>query len=331
MHSDPHMKWLRRAKSTSVSGRDNSITPGAVAVMVSLLLTPVIATAGEQPAEQRQQSSARTVVVSGRVGHIHSARLFALDETSVTSKNRLVVVPNINALPALGSLVVVGGVLRSIDQAGVAPDERGDASVDQETVVIAARSVVIGDGSDLIRRGPEGPSLSSLVAPRLAASITGRLAAQPGPAVVNRASETTVRATTLANMIDEIAGQDVRVMSARVVGMINPQVFLIEPAATFPPAARFQMPLGTRDRIAVLLARNTALRADPSTLVGSNVNVVGVARTPLGLRVSREVPWPRELTDEYMERLEVRAAVLATSVLSTDGIELTSAGTASQR
>ena len=320
------MNWLRRAKPTSVSGRDHSFTPGAIALAVSLLLTPVMSTAGEQSAEPRQQSGARTVVVSGRVRHVHGARLFALGDPSGTDKNRLVVVPNIDALPALGSVVVVGGVLRSIDQAGVAADERGDAAVDQDTVVIAARSVVIEDGSDLMLRGPEGSSVASLVAPRLAAPLAGRLAAQPGPGVVNGASaRTTLRPTALANHIDQIAGQDVRVLGARVVGVLSPQVFLIE------PASRFQMSLGARDRIAVLLAGNAALRVDSPTLVGSNIDVVGVARTPLGLRVSREVAWPRELSDEYMERLEVRAAVLATSVLSPEGVELTSSGTAGQR
>ena len=295
-------------------------------MVVSLLLTPVMSTAGEQSAEPRQQSDARTVVVSGRVGTSTAHGCLRWMIQSGTYRNRLVVVPNIDALPALGSVVVVGGVLRSIDQAGVAADERGDAAVDRETVVIAARSVVIEDGSDLIRARNRG-----LVTRRPGRATPGRtrgrrLAAQPGPAVVNRASaETTLRPTALANLIDEIAGQDVRVMNARVVGVISPQVFLIE------PASRFQMTLGTRDRIAVLLAGNAALRVDSPTLVGSNINVVGVARTPLGLRVSREVAWPRELTNEYMERLEVRAAVLATSVLSPDGVELTSAGTAGQR
>src|SRR5688572_33141708 len=116
MHRVPLMNWLRRARPTSVSGRDPSFIPGAVALVMSLLLTPVMSTAGEQSAELRQQSDARTVVVSGRVQHVHGARLFALGDTSGTYMNRLVVVPNIDALPALGSVVVVGGVLRSIDQ-----------------------------------------------------------------------------------------------------------------------------------------------------------------------------------------------------------------------
>jgi hypothetical protein len=248
--------------------------------------------------------------------------VFALEDPSGTRANRIVVVPNINALPAVGAVVVVGGVLRPIEQAGVAADERGDAALAEDTVVIAARSVVVEDGRDLIQGGgfSVGPPLASLVPPGRTAPVAARMAAQPGSAVGSSGSaETRIRPMTLANGIDEIAGQDVRVLSARVVGVISPQVFLIEPASSY------QMTLGYRDRIAVLLAGTTALRVDAPTLVGSTVSVAGVARTPLGLRVGREVPWPRELTDAYMDRLDVRAAVLATSVQSPEGVELTSA------
>jgi hypothetical protein len=48
-----------------------------------------------------------------------------------------------------------------------------------------------------------------------------------------------------------------------------------------------------------------------------------VARTLLGLQVTREVSWPEGLTPEAVQRLEVRAAVLATSVQTAEGIELT--------
>ena len=312
MHTEPHTIWLPRAEHVR----------RAIAVTVSLLLTPVISTAEQQPAESHRQSGVRTIVVSGRVGHVHGSRVFALEDPSGAQANRIVVVPNINALPAVGSVVVVGGVLRPIEQAGVATDERGDAAFAEDTVVIAARSVVGEDGRDLIQGGGfnVGPPLASLVPPGRTSPVAARLAAQPGPAIGSSGSaETRIRPTALANVIDEIAGQDVRVLSARVVGVISPQVFLIEPASSY------QMMLGTRDRIAVLLAGNNTLRVDAPTLVGANVSIAGVARTPLGLRVSREVPWPRELTNEYMHRLEIRAAVLATSVQSPEGVELTSA------
>jgi hypothetical protein len=57
--------------------------------------------------------------------------------------------------------------------------------------------------------------------------------------------------------------------------------------------------------------------------VASTVKVVGVARTLLGAKVSAEVPWPAKLDRDLVGRLEVRAAVLATSVQTAEGTELT--------
>jgi hypothetical protein len=58
--------------------------------------------------------------------------------------------------------------------------------------------------------------------------------------------------------------------------------------------------------------------------VASTVTVEGVARTVLGMQVSAEVPWPARLDRETIERLEIKAAILATSVHTADGVELTS-------
>lgn len=66
-----------------------------------------------------------------------------------------------------------------------------------------------------------------------------------------------------------------------------------------------------------------ALRVDHRALVGANVRVRGVARSLLGIQMTAEVPWPPELAPEVVKRLEIRAAVLATSVQTPDGIELT--------
>jgi hypothetical protein len=38
--------------------------------------------------------------------------------------------------------------------------------------------------------------------------------------------------------------------------------------------------------------------------------------------VSREVPWPPELSPELVKRLEIRAVVLAESVETPDGVNL---------
>jgi hypothetical protein len=43
------------------------------------------------------------------------------------------------------------------------------------------------------------------------------------------------------------------------------------------------------------------------------------------MQVSREVPWPKELSPEAVERLEIHAAVLASSVRTAEGVELTGA------
>jgi hypothetical protein len=237
-----------------------------------------------------------------------------LADPSGGAAQRLVLVPRDDAMPTDGSIVVVGGVLRPFDQAGVSSDVRASANVNDETVLVA-RSVMVENGADLVR--PTGVTSSiARVVPRGGVSLAQ---AAPQTARAISVAETAVRPTTLANLIDELAGQRVRVRSARVVGVISPQVFLIEPATSF------QMMMGTRDRIAVLLSGPGQLRVDPATLVGSTVMIAGVARTPLGLSVSREVPWPRELTRDYMRRLEIRAALLATSVQSPDGVELTTA------
>jgi hypothetical protein len=237
-----------------------------------------------------------------------------LADPSGGSARRLVLVPRDDAMPTDGSIVVVGGVLRPFDQAGVSPDVRTSANVDDETVLVA-RSVMIENGNDLVRAGGVTSSIARL-SPRAGVSLA-QAASQPARAI--SIAETSVRPTMLANLIDELAGQRVRVRSARVVGVISPQVFLIEPTTSF------QMMMGTRDRVAVLLSGPGQLRVDAATLVGATVMISGVARTPLGLSVSREVPWPRELTRDYMRRLEIRAALLATSVQSPDGVELTTA------
>jgi hypothetical protein len=66
-----------------------------------------------------------------------------------------------------------------------------------------------------------------------------------------------------------------------------------------------------------------ALRVPAAAIVTSTVTVLGIARTLLGAQVTGEVAWPIELRPEVVERLEIRAAVLATSVQTPDGVELT--------
>jgi hypothetical protein len=125
-----------------------------------------------------------------------------------------------------------------------------------------------------------------------------------------------VRPATLADQIEDLAGHPVKVPYARVVGVLDARAFLIEPASSLPLA------VGNRDRVLVLVDGGS-VRVDAASLVSSTVTVAGMARTLLGARVSAEVPWPAALDREALERLEVRAAILATSVHTADGVELT--------
>lgn len=133
-----------------------------------------------------------------------------------------------------------------------------------------------------------------------------------------------VRPGMLAAQIGELAGQAVRVPSARVVGVMNPRVFLVDTATRLPPV------IGHRLRV-VVLTDPGMLNVPESLLVASTVTIVGVARTVLGMQVAREVPWPRELNAESIERLEIKAAILASSVQTAEGIELVIADSSRSR
>jgi len=125
-----------------------------------------------------------------------------------------------------------------------------------------------------------------------------------------------VHPSTLALAVSELAGQRVRVPDARVVGVFEPRVFLIETAGRMPSLRGF------RDRVIVLIHPG-ALSVEPTVIVGETVTVVGVARTLLGIQVTGEVPWPPRLDRSVVERLEIRAALLASSVQTGEGVELT--------
>jgi hypothetical protein len=64
------------------------------------------------------------------------------------------------------------------------------------------------------------------------------------------------------------------------------------------------------------------LRVQPARLVASTVTLSGVARSLLGIQVTGEVPWPAKLTSDAVKRLDIRAAILATSVETPDGVDL---------
>jgi len=124
----------------------------------------------------------------------------------------------------------------------------------------------------------------------------------------------TMRPGTLADLVDTFAGSSVRLTNARVVGVFDPQVFLVESQTRLRPIIE-------RNRVLVFIEAGT-LRVDATLLVASTVTVSGVARTLLGMQTSREAPWPVVLTREAVERLEIRAAVLASSVRTPEGVDL---------
>jgi hypothetical protein len=126
----------------------------------------------------------------------------------------------------------------------------------------------------------------------------------------------TIRAGMLAALVDELAGRHVRILNGSVVGVLEPHAFLIEPATTY------LKPKGFRDRLVVLIDSGE-LRVPDKLIVGATVTVTGIARTLLGVQVTRDVPWPAELHPENVERWEVRGAVVADSVQTPDGAELT--------
>ena len=140
-------------------------------------------------------------------------------------------------------------------------------------------------------------------------------AAAPSPVVAD-GLPLVVRPSMLAAQIEELAGHAVRVLYARVVGVFNRRAFLIDTSTRLPPVT------GHRARVLVLVERG-ALSVPAESLVASTVTIAGVARTLLGMQVSREVQWPTELRREVVERLEIRAGVLAASVRTSDGVELT--------
>jgi len=120
----------------------------------------------------------------------------------------------------------------------------------------------------------------------------------------------------LAQNIEQFAGQPVEVSGARAVGMFGRRVLVIEAAGRFTDAPPH------RDRILVLV-EGGEIRVSPELLIGALVRVTGVARTLLGMQLTREVPWPDELDRAGLDRLDIRAAVLATSLQTPEGIDLT--------
>jgi hypothetical protein len=121
-----------------------------------------------------------------------------------------------------------------------------------------------------------------------------------------------------AQLIDEVGGRLITLPRAKVVSVLGPQALLVESAGPLDSIR------GGHNRVVVLIERG-ALHVDAADLIGATVQVTGLARTVLGMQVSREVPWPPELTRDIVRRYEIRAAVLSSSVQTADGVQLVTA------
>lgn len=278
-------------------------------------------------ATQRQPRAARTelVFLTGRVAEIHAPRLFTV-RPSGDEREVLVLSPRGLSPEFAGATVNVEGIRGRFTEAEL---ERtaGWGELDDKTrarfrgrPVLVATSLMAMVGGEMVAR-VRGTAPASLEQSALGA-LGPRVEAAPAARVLQPASgqrpprPLAIRATMLADNIDEFAGHPLRVLHGRVVGVFDPHAFLIEPATTYMKA------MGRRDRMLVLL-ESGSLRAPAELIVGSIVNVTGTARTLVGVQMTREVAWPEQLRPEVVRRLEVRGALLATSVQSGDGVELT--------
>lgn len=244
------------------------------------------------------QQNAQGVTLVGRVRHITAPRLFAIDHRLADEGQILVLVPEGSPTPPAGTVVHARGVLRRLDEAEVG--QRAWSALEPSSrKELAGRPVLIAE---------------SLGQP---AGSTG-VAAQPLPVRVGGVPPggITVQPSTFAGLIGELAGLEVRIPYARVVGLFDSQSFLID------SAIMTSAPRGERDRVLVLVSAG-ALRVPAESLVASTVTVVGVARTLLGVQASGDAQWPSRLDRDEVKRLDVRAAVIATSVRTADGVELT--------
>jgi len=283
------------------------------AIAASILL--VSSSAGGAQSERRLSNhephshGAPEMIAGGRVEHIYGPQLFTIArDGGAPDRTLLVFAPTATVSPLPGSGLTARGTLRTCD--------------DTELEAV--------DGCDQLDERVRGDYLSrSVLVARLLITatgrqLTGRVARPPNAAAIPSLQEQrfeihndfpiTVRPGALASLVDSLAGGSVRLPYARVVGVFDPRVFLIETQTSL-------LPLIARNRVLVFI-ESGALRVDPAVLVASTVTVSGVARTLLGMQANHDVPWPAALTRDAVKRLEVKAAVLARSVRTPEGIDL---------
>lgn len=272
-------------------------------VLSALAVGPAIRAGAEPPRGgaifTQQRDAADDLVLVGRVQQVHPPRLFTVENRLAEHRQLLVLLPEGSPMPSTGTVVQARGVLRRVDKADVGT--RAWSVLEQRAQAeFAGRAILIANA----------------VAPSVEQAVDRERRALPVGLQTASRREITVRPSALASLIGELAGFHVRVPYARVVGLFDSRAFLIDSAMELPA------PLGHRDRVLVLVDA-AALRVPAESLVASTVTVEGVARTILGVQTTAEVPWPVKLDRDALKRLEVRAAVLATSVRTAEGVELT--------
>jgi hypothetical protein len=267
---------------------------------------------GISGSEQQKPSPSRTqLIVKGRIVEIHAPRVFTVREGPPAGRELLVLAPRPLSDKVAGGTVVVEGQLRRLDAVEQRRNPELAAVEERIRMRFAGRPVLIATSVVAATTGEVARATAEEIAP---------IPTEPRPSLDEPARDErpllTVRATTLVGDIEALAGRELRVLNARVVGVLEPDAFLIE------PATRYFKPMGERDRVLVVI-HDGALRVADALIVGSVVRVVGVVRTLVGMRVAADASWPDRLAAEDVERLEVRAAVLATSVQTAEGVELT--------
>ena len=252
-------------------------------------------------------------LIRASVRRVLAPSLFTLEYASGVNGELVVLAHEIEATPVPGTTILVSGLLRMVGE-GELKAAPGWDQIDLRTRdSMAGRPILVA----LSVRTAAGRQLMAGTAGTATARSARQLANQDAPGT-RAPMETRLHPGAFAELVDEVGGRQVQLPRAKVLVVINPQAFLVESASLLDAMA------GSYNRVLVLVdAPSGALRVDPALIVGSNVTVRGMARTLLGMQVSGEVPWPPILTRQVTDRYEIKAVVLASSVQTADGVELT--------
>jgi hypothetical protein len=289
-----------------------------------LLGVLTIGTPAELCAQERltssneQQMSARQdghITVTGRLVESHGPRLFSVRDRR-DAREYLVLAPRVLAPGLVNATVEVEGILRTFTEAELKRANAWDQLDEGTRQRFTGQTLLVANAVMAVMVSEPTPLRPGETPPSPTPGVGGVPPQHGGRPVGGQSATFTMRAGTLASILDEVAGRDVRVLDARVVEVLEPHAFLIEPATAYGKAR------GERDRMVVLMNAG-ALRVPAARLVGSTVVVTGEARTLLGVQVTRDARWPAQLEPATTKRWEVRGAILATSVQATDGVELT--------